>query len=307
MKTVTYNYVLQKACELTGRVFTSLTTEEATFFKTFIGTALRQAWEAFDWPEQTVIQQEFFAPTYSNSTVYNSGDYVYFPTEQKYYQYVQPVSNSGNAPTTGGPNGTLNWEFWAEAVASISVNSDGNYDSTATYSGGNIVLYPVTQKYYQLIQASATGVAPTDSSYWTELVPFFRHVNLTLNPDGTTRTQEIGEVFAVWANDPRASWQQTKIPYTFDDEGMFIEGGYPFVFIQYRKVPPVYTDSTPTTIPYRFADICAYRAAGQMLRVDGKIDLGNEFLVLGENALTDEIDKVARQEMQTRQIIVPGR
>jgi len=307
MKTVTYDYVLQKACELTGRVFTSLTTEEATFFKTFIGTALRQAWEAFDWPEQTVIQQEFFAPTYSNATVYYSGDYVYFPTEQKYYQYVQPVANSGNAPTTGGPNGTLNWEFWAEAISSISTTSSGNYDATVTYSGGDIILYPVTQKYYQLIQSTATGVDPTNSSYWTELVPFFRHVNQQLNPDGTTRSQEIGEIFAVWSQDPRAKWQQTKIPYSFDDEGMFIEGSYPFVYIQYRKVPPVYTSSTVATIPYRFADICAYRAAGQMLRVDGKVDLGNEFLLLGDNALTDEIDKVARQEMQTRQIIVLGR
>jgi hypothetical protein len=44
-----------------------------------------------------------------------------------------------------------------------------------------------------------------------------------------------------------------------------------------------------------------------MLRVDGKVDLGNEFLQLGESALTDEIDKVARQEMQVRQIVVPTR
>ena len=307
MKTVTYDYVLQKACELTGRVFTSLTTEEATFFKTFIGTALRQAWEAFDWPEQTVIQQEYFAPTYSNTQVYNSGDYVYYPVEQKYYQYVQPVSNSGNAPTTGGPNGTLNWEFWAETITATPSTSQGNYSSSQAYTGGQIVLYPDNQQYYQLIQATATGVAPTDSTYWTQLVPFFRYVNQQLNPDGTVRAQEIGEVFAVWQNDPRANWAQSKIPYTFDDEGMFIDGAWPYVYIQYRKVPPVYSSATVTTIPYRFADICAYRAAGQMLRVDGKIDLGNEFLLLGDSALSDEIDKVARQEMQVRQIIVPGR
>jgi len=36
MRTVTYDYVLQRACELTGRVFSTLTTEESNFFRTFI-------------------------------------------------------------------------------------------------------------------------------------------------------------------------------------------------------------------------------------------------------------------------------
>jgi hypothetical protein len=44
-----------------------------------------------------------------------------------------------------------------------------------------------------------------------------------------------------------------------------------------------------------------------MLRVDGKIDLGNQFLELGEAELTKEIDKVALQEKYVRQIIVPSR
>jgi hypothetical protein len=44
-----------------------------------------------------------------------------------------------------------------------------------------------------------------------------------------------------------------------------------------------------------------------MLRVDGKIDLGNEFLQLGEVELSKEIDKVALQEKYVRGIIVPNR
>ncbi len=37
MRTVTYDYVLQRACELTGRVFSTLTTEESNFFRHFTG------------------------------------------------------------------------------------------------------------------------------------------------------------------------------------------------------------------------------------------------------------------------------
>ncbi len=79
MRTVTYDYVLQRACELTGRVFSTLTTEESNFFRTFISMSLRSAWECFDWPEQTVYQQEFFAQTYTYTATYNAGDVVYYP------------------------------------------------------------------------------------------------------------------------------------------------------------------------------------------------------------------------------------
>jgi hypothetical protein len=83
---------------MTGRTYPP-TTEEANFFRTFIGTALRQAWEAFDWPEQTITQQEFFAPTYSALESYSFGDVVYWPTEQKYYQWINDASSSGEPPT----------------------------------------------------------------------------------------------------------------------------------------------------------------------------------------------------------------
>lgn len=304
-KTVTYSYVLRKACEMTGRTYPP-TTEEANFFRTFIGTALRQAWEAFDWPDQTIVQQEFFAPEYSSATAYVLNDVVYFPTEQTYYQCVNAAGSTGNDPTTGGPDGTLNSAYWAEAQPSYG-SSTGNWLSTQSYAVGDIVLYPVTQQYYQCVATPSVGTVPTNTTYWGVLNPFFRFVSKTELPDGTTRTNELGEIFAVYQNDPRAKVPQTRnVQYTFNSDGMVVLDQFPYVWIEARLLPPVYT-ADPSTIPYKFSEICAYRAAGQMLRVDGKVDLGNEFLQLGESALTDEIDKVARQEMQVRQIVVPTR
>lgn len=305
-KTVSYTYVLQKACELTGRVYPP-TTEEASFFRTFIGSALRQAWEAFDWPEQTVTQQEFFAPTYSTTTAYVVGDVIYFPTEQKYYQCVNSAGSTGHDPTTGGPNGTLNPSYWAEAADSYLGSSGGDWSNTSTYAIGDIVLYPVNQQYYQCVAVPSVGTVPTNATFWGLLNPFLRNVSQQTNPDGTARTNELGEIFAVYQKDPRVQFVQSRnVQYAFTPTGMLVLDSLPYVWIEARLLPPVYT-ADPSTIPYRFSEICSYRAAGQMLRVDGKVDLGNEFLQLGESALSDEIDKVARQEMVTRQIVVATR
>ena len=308
MRTVTYDYVLQRACELTGRVFSTLTTEESNFFRTFISMSLRSAWECFDWPEQTVYQQEFFAPDYSATQVYSSGMVVYYPTEQKYYQYVGSI-NSGNPPTLNGPNGSLNSQFWALAQPSYA-NNTGGWDATTTYSVGNIVLYPATQEYYQLYATAPAGTLPTNASYWGRLNKFLRNISQTTNADGTARAVEIGEAFSVWPGDPRVTWRQHEVAYTFTDSGILIEVELPYVWVEFRKTPPLLANAAEASayaFPYRFCEICSLKAAGQMLRVDGKIDLGNQFLELGEVELTKEIDKVATQEKYVRQIIVPGR
>jgi hypothetical protein len=307
MRTVTYDYVLQRACELTGRVFSTLTTEESNFFRTFISMSLRSAWECFDWPEQTVYQQEFFAPNYSDAITYSQGTVVYYPVEQKYYQYVGST-NSGNAPTTNGPNGTLNSQYWGLAQASYSGNA--SWSSTTTYTVGTIVLYPVTQEYYQLYGTASAGTVPTNTAYWGILNKFLRNISQTTNPDGTTRAVPIGETFSVWPIDPRVTWRQQEAPYTFTDDGILITAELPYVWIEFRKTPPLLSSAAEATayaFPYRFCEICSLKAAGQMLRVDGKIDLGNQFLELGEAELTKEIDKVALQEKYVRQIIVPSR
>ena len=333
-KTVTYTYVLQKACELTGRVYPP-TTEEASFFRTFIGTALRQAWESWDWPEQVVVQQEFFAPTFSLATTYSAGDFVYWPTTEKYYQFIYGTPTAGQPPTYDlessavlslesgdylvmedgnlllvddleSGSDTLNSQYWIEARPYPSQNGSQTYSAVDDYEVGDVVLYLTDRNYYVCHTAPSAGTLPTNTAYFGQILSFIRTVNQQLNPDGTVRSTEIGEIFSVYRDDYRRNPYQTLVPYGFDVDGMLIELELPWVWIEFRKVPPVLL-ADPSTIPYRFADVCAYRAAGQMLRVDGKVDLGNEFLQLGEAALTDEVDKFARQEMQTRQIVVATR
>jgi hypothetical protein len=203
----------------------------------------------------------------------------------------------------------LNSIYWAEAKPSYG-NSTGNWDSTKSYTIGQIVLYPVTQEYYQCYAIGPAGTAPTNTAYWGILNPFLRFISQTTNPDGTPRAETIGETFSVWPGDPRVMWRQQEPTYTFDDSGILVENELPYVWIEYRKSPPLLSSAAEASayaFPYRFSEICALKAAGQMLRVDGKVDLGNQFLELGEGELAKEIDKVALQEKYVRQIIVPGR
>jgi hypothetical protein len=168
----------------------------------------------------------------------------------------------------------------------------------------------VTQEYYQLYATASAGTVPTNTSYWGRLNKFLRNISQTTNVDGTTRAVPIGETFSVWPIDPRVTWRQQEAPYTFTDDGILVTADLPYVWLEFRKTPPLLSSAAEATayaFPYRFCEICSLKAAGQMLRVDGKIDLGNQFLELGEAELTKEIDKVALQEKYVRQIIVPSR
>ena len=114
-------------------------------------------------------------------------------------------------------------------------------------------------------------------------------------------------MFAAWQLNPEVTWRQRLISFFYDHSDLVIGDQLPFVWLEYRIAPTDFSGSTPTTIPYRFQNIVAYAAAGQMLKVDGKLDLGNEMLLLSEASLSDEIDKASRQEMQTRQVVYQGR
>ena len=305
MKVVAYDYVLRQACELTGRVYPP-TTEEASAFSTYIGMALRQAWEAYDWGDFKLVSQEFFAKDYDPEEQYNVGIVCYYPTEQKYYQCVK--DNTTNiTPTQNGPNGQVYTLNWSEALPDYAGVSAGTWSEATNYTLGQIVLWAEDQNYYQCIDYTSGSVPPSVSTVWGRLDPFIRKISETSTYNDGLRSNIIGEVLAVYSVNPEVAWKQPLLGFSFDEDGIVIGDQLPFVWVEYRIAPTDFSEGNPTSIPYRFQNIVALRSAGMMLKVDGKNDLGNELMLLGESALTDEIDKVARQEMQTRQVVYQGR
>jgi len=290
MKTQTYEYVLQRAVELTGRVY-PCTTEEATLFRSFIAHNLRRYWEMFPWPDLITATQYFFAADYSASTTYALGDVVYFTATEKYYQALR--ATTGNDPATAsGTEYTTNEAYWSEALSNYSSASQGSWDSSTTYSVGAIQLYVPTQRYYQLFASATAGTAPTNSSYWGLLTPFVRQI------DPSTASPEIGTIFNIWRSDPNVTTYQRKANIVRNSDGILVREALPYVWVENRSVPPSLS-TTPSTIPYIFAESVALAAAGSMLRsVDGKVDLGDELSGMAEDFNAQEADKVCRQEMQ---------
>lgn len=298
MKTQTYTYVLQRAVEMTGRVYPP-STEEANLFRSFIAHSLRRFWEMFPWPDLISTTQYFFADTYSASTAYATGDVVYFTASQKYYQAV--TATTGNDPATAGSTQYItNTAYWAEAKPDYSSVSGGDWSASTTYSVGDIRLYLPTQTYYQMHSACVSGTVPTNTAYWGALAPFIRQV------DPSTASPEIGTILAIWREDPRVSIAQLQVAIDRDTNGILVREELPYIWVVNRQVPPSLS-SDPSTIPYIFAESVACAAAGMMLRsVDGKVDLGDELSGIAEDTNSNEADKVCRQEMQVRPITFTG-
>jgi hypothetical protein len=302
MRTSLYSSVLQQSCELTGRVYPP-TTEESAMFRTYIGLALRQAWEFYDWPEMREYSKEYFASPYGNATNYNVGNFVYFTTEAKYYQRVG-TSGNGIDPAT---NGILNASKWAEAKNEWTNAS--NYGNASAYIAGNVVFYAPTELYYQCVLATGGGNYPSNSTYWSVLIPFYRTLSLTHDAQGVVRTNEIGEVLSITHFDPRLLVTDTNVNYSYTSEGIVVDDEIPYVWLKRTQSPPLITDLgyAVTTIPYRFSNYCTYFAGGKMLTVDGKIEMGIEFTNAAAAVLVEEVNKTVRESPAFNQIEVFNR
>lgn len=302
MRTSLYSTVLQQSCELTGRVYPP-SVEEAGMFRTYIGLALTQAWEFYNWPEMREYSKEYFAAPYGSATNYNIGNFVYFTTEAKYYQRVGS-SGSGVDPTT---NGILNASTWAEAknewIDALT------YDNAATYIASNVVFYAPTELYYQCILDTNGGNVPGNAIYWSVLIPFYRTISLTHDNQGAVRANEIGEVLSITHFDPRLLITDTNVNYSYTSAGIVVDDEIPYVWLKRTQSPPLSSSLgvTVTTIPYRFSNFCSYFSAGRMLTVDGKTEMGAELMSVALSVIAEEVNKTIRESPAPDQLIVYNR
>jgi len=302
MRTSLYSSVLQQSCELTGRVYPP-SVEEAGMFRTYIGLALTQAWEFYNWPEMREYSKEYFAPPYGGGTNYNTGNFVYFTTEAKYYQRVG-ASGSGIDPAT---NGILNASTWAEAKNEWT--NALTYDNAAAYIVGDVVFYARAELYYQCILATSGGNVPGNAIYWSVLIPFYRTLSLTHDAEGAARTNEIGEVLSITHFDPRLLVTDTNVNYSYTSAGIVVDDEIPYVWLKRTQSPPLSTSLgvSVTTIPYRFFNFCSYFSAGRMLTVDGKTEMGAELMSTALSIIAEEVNKTIRESPAPDQIIVYNR
>lgn len=79
MRTVPFQSVLDSVCYKLGiDPERDLTAAQAYTIVDAINTALREAWEDFQWPEFIETQQRFYKPVWNAATAYVVGNAVYF-------------------------------------------------------------------------------------------------------------------------------------------------------------------------------------------------------------------------------------
>lgn len=294
MNTVTYNYVLERACELTGRVYPPQTEEEPAF-RGFIAQALRKIWEKFPWPDTISVEKVYVAQPWDTVNFFftNAGTAVYLPYDGNVY--MATVFNEGNPPISGIPGISIPFYagYWFQVQRFPTGNSD--WVSTTTYNAGDIVRWNGNGKIYICYLSPAAGINPSNTNYWFEITPYQYKFNKLTSYDGTTRTTQFGEILDITTSDPRESGGLTHVGFSIVGDDVILDQNYGMVYVTYRQVPPGLS-TPPSTIPYRFSEYVSQKAAATMLLVDGKIDAAAAVAGLADDTLNDECDKVSNQE-----------
>lgn len=303
MNTVTYNYVLERACELTGRVYPPQTEEEPAF-RGFIAMALRKIWEKFPWPDTEVVEKVYIArPWDAQNSILNAGTTVYLPYDGKVY--MAAVYNENSPPIDGIPglpSGAVYYPgYWFPVQKAPTGNSD--WVSTTAYNAGDIVRWNSNGKIYIAWLATTAGINPSNTSYWYEVTPYQYKFNKLTSYDGTTRSTQFGEILDITTGDPREASGLTHIGFSVVGDDVILDSDVGMVYVTYRQVPPSLS-TVPSTIPYRFSEYVAQKAAATMLLVDGKIDAAAAMDGLADDTLNDECDKVSNQEGLIRKVSV---
>ena len=169
MRTVAYSQVLQKFCELGGQTYSTAPTEMLLRYRGFIDGRFSNAWESEWWPDLKVLEKRHLRPIYRSSAAYLTGDEIWWPQENKYYQAL--TATTGNAPTDS--SGVVAEAYWATCGTSPS---GGEWSSATSYVVGNTVSYEPTQSTYQCIVANSNTAPDSASGYtkWGQLRSFDR-------------------------------------------------------------------------------------------------------------------------------------
>lgn len=282
MKTTPYSKVLQSAAEMAGRVYSDddgnvvLNEPEANSLRVFIRTALKHAWESAPWPELIPTERKLFAAPHDPLSTYNRGDIVWHEGTNNYYVCLTQVGQY-YSPADRYYNDWVTSPFWGEVAETYDVPE---WSAAIPYSQGERVRYDATGKVYQTHMAASAGTQPTVWGRWGELPIWTRYVEFTQGWE----TDPIGDVFNVFLDNPQTTANPREADWEGTGQGILVRDQVPAVWVRHRQHPPSLT-SDPATVPFRFGELCALGAAGMMLRIDGKVELGNQYLSLSAKEL----------------------
>lgn len=237
MVSVDYDSVLFATADLCGLDRANLPTIDFQQLRAAHNRRLRFGWDYDFWPEIIRTQKRYFRPIYSTATAYTATTEVYWPGTRRYYQAM--TATTGNDPANA--SGVTQNAFWADAVTSYSAD---NYNNATTYTRGQQVFYPYTDRFYQLFAASSVGNLPTDATRWGILTEFDAYVSFDqtgFTPIGTIVSVDDGSAKLTTRSDALGWWKSEngiQISGAVNGVGDNATVGAAFAWIQFRIRPP---------------------------------------------------------------------
>lgn len=338
MEVIKYSDLLRHVVSYSQRVYSELNNDDAEAISVYLDTRLKLIWEFYPWPDLVRVEKRYYRALYAAATTYEAGAEVYYPTEEKYYQALR--ATTGNAPTATAywaeAKQTYSPSDWVTGTAyivgdTVEYPPDGLYYAchTAHTAGatlgnnwGQLVEFDKYVAWAQSGENAITDVldvwntnprtdnrAKQQNFYQSEngvqvingpnivhieyrqLVPNLLHSTWVVG--GVYKTADVVRYPASGADFDlyKASADSTGNA-TDPDENYPTFAAAPWTLIQ---------------IPRDFRSFLGHGAAADLLLVDEREQLGGVQNSLGDQALRELLDKLTRQEKQTKQMNVVNR
>lgn len=331
MEVITYSDLLRHVVSYSQRVYSELNTDDAEAISVYLDTRLKLIWEFYPWPDLVRVEKRYYRPLYDAALTYDAGYEVYYPTEEKYYQALKQTQ--GNAPTLT--------THWAEAKQTYSPS---DWVTGTAYAVGDTVEYPPDGLYYACHTAHTAGAnlasnwgqlvefdkyvawAQTGENEISDVLNVW---NTNPRADIKAKQQnfyqsENGVQVINGPNIVHVEYRQ-KVPsllhsawtsgvdYKTADVVRFDPSGADFDLYKASSDheasalnKPLESGAAWTLIqlPRDFRSFLAHGAAADLLLADEREQLGGVQNSLGDQALRELLDKLERQEKQTKQINV---
>lgn len=340
MEVIKYSDLVKKICALSQRVYSELSNDDNDLIKVYLDQRLKLIWEYYDWPDLTRVEKRYFRPLYDSSTNYTTvGTEVYYPTENKYYQSLK--TTQGNAPTSTAHWAESKkgyeadpWQAGASYVVGdiVEYASDGLFYGchTAhtssgtlipTATGGNSRWGKLTEfdRYIAWEQASENKIGDI-----VEVWDNNPRTNNKAEPESYYQSENGIQII----NGPNVVYIEYRqiIPdilnysawtsgtsYLLDDVVRFPASGAEFDLYKATSGHTASGSNEPTDagspwskiqIPRDFSSYLSHGASSSLLQVDEKEQLAMAQEQYADQALSNLLDRIERQEQQQKEFKV---
>jgi len=188
---------------------------------------LQSAWEFDYWPDLTRTEKRYFRDVWVSGTSYAQSTAtvpveIYFPQTKLYYQCVKAT----NSVAPANSSDVTNTSNWAQSKQSYSL---ANFAAATTYSVGDQVFYPTTDRSYQLHTAAVAGTVPTDTTKWGVLTDFDQYIAYA-----QTGKTAIGSVLAVTSLNPKTTTRDEELDWFLSENGIQVTSPATFAYVEFK-------------------------------------------------------------------------